>query len=82
MMRASTTASLSILFQTIVMGLAIYTFNKNELKRTFIHWKEGMFVGFFAAVTTACWFSAFSLKMLLQLGNIWTNRTFNNINCI
>ena len=62
MMRASTTASLSILFQTIVLGLAIYTFNKNELKRTFIHWKEGMFVGFFAAVTTACWFSAFSLK--------------------
>ncbi len=60
--RASTTATLSILFQTIIMGLAIYIINKKQLLLTFVYWRQGLFVGFFAAITTFCWFSAFSLK--------------------
>ena len=60
-LRASISAATSTILQTVVMGIALLFFAKQELSLSFAHWRRAWPVGLFGAITTACWFTAFSL---------------------
>ena len=60
-LRASISAATSTILQTVVMGIALLFFAKQELSLSFTHWRRAWPVGLFGAITTACWFTAFSL---------------------
>jgi len=57
---ASITGGISVLIQTVIMGIWMVKYARNELILTFIHWRGSALVGLFGAITTACWFYAFS----------------------
>ena len=59
--RASFTAAVSVIIQSILMGVWMLRRAPDELKKTFIHWRDSSIVGLSGAVSTACWFTAFSL---------------------
>ena len=58
--RAGTTLSISVTFQTVLMGLWMQRYAVSELRKTFIEWRSALLVGFFGALTSFCWFYAFS----------------------
>ena len=62
LLRASMSAATSTLLQTIVMGAALLVVARGELIDSFRHWRKAWPVGLFGAITTACWFTAFSLQ--------------------
>ncbi|MGB0398184.1 MAG: EamA family transporter [Candidatus Puniceispirillaceae bacterium] len=62
LIRASMSAVTSTLLQTIVMGAALLVVARGELIDSFRHWRKAWPVGLFGAITTACWFTAFSLQ--------------------
>ena len=57
---ASITGGISVLIQTLIMGVWMLKYAREELILTFIHWRGSSLVGLFGAITTACWFYAFS----------------------
>ena len=59
-MNASFTGGISVLIQTVIMGAWMIRYANNELILTFKHWRGSSLVGLFGAITTACWFYAFS----------------------
>ena len=59
--RASFTAAVSVIIQSVLMGVWMLRRAPGELKKTFIHWRDSSIVGLSGAVSTACWFTAFSL---------------------
>ena len=59
-MNASITGGISVLIQTVLMGVWMFRYANKELHLTFKHWRESSLVGLFGAITTACWFYAFS----------------------
>ena len=61
-LRASMSAFCSTLLQTVVMGALLVLFVRHEFKGSFVHWWQCWPVGLFGAITTACWFIAFSLE--------------------
>ena len=60
--RASVTAALVIVGQALGFVIFLYIARRRELKAAFTLWKPGMAAGFFGAVSTAAWFSAFALQ--------------------
>lgn len=60
--RASITAAIVIVGQALGMIVFLYISRRTELKATFKLWKPGIAAGFFGAVSTAAWFSAFALQ--------------------
>ena len=62
LVRASMSAATSTLLQTIVMGAALLFVARSELVASFRHWRKAWPVGLFGAITTACWFTAFSMQ--------------------
>jgi drug/metabolite transporter (DMT)-like permease len=60
--RASVTAAIVIIGQALGLVVFLYISRRTELKAAFILWKPGMAAGFFGAVSTAAWFSAFALQ--------------------
>lgn len=58
--KAGTTLSISLLIQTILMGLWMQWAAKSEFVFTFREWRGSSAVGFFGALTSFCWFYAFS----------------------
>ena len=62
LVRASMSAATSTLLQTIVMGAALLFVARSELVASFRHWRKAWPVGRFGAITTACWFTAFSMQ--------------------
>ena len=62
LVRASMSAATSTLLQTIVMGAALVFVARSELEASFRHWRKAWPVGLFGAITTACWFTAFSMQ--------------------
>ena len=58
--KASTTLSVSLLIQTVLMGVWMQLNAKSEFHLTFKEWRGSSVVGFFGAVTSFCWFYAFS----------------------
>jgi len=61
-LRASMSAATSTFLQTLVMGALMALMARRELVLSFTHWRSAWPVGLFGAVTTACWFTAFSLE--------------------
>lgn len=59
-MNASITGGISVLIQTVLMGVWMFRYANKELHLTFKHWRGSSLVGLFGAITTACWFYAFS----------------------
>ena len=59
--RASVTAAVSVLIQSILMGIWIWQRAPKQLIASIIHWRQGIIVGLSGAISTACWFTAFSL---------------------
>ena len=43
------------------MGIWMLTTSREELVASFTHWKQSFGAGFFGAVATAAWFTAFTL---------------------
>ena len=60
MMKASFTGGISVLIQSVIMGVWMYRYTHNELILSFKEWRRSSIVGFYGAVTTVCWFYAFS----------------------
>lgn len=62
LLSAGYTGAMAVTVQTIGMGLWIY-FSKarHELTLSFKHWRASMGAGFYGAVATAGWFTAFTL---------------------
>ena len=58
--KAGTTLAISLLIQTILMGLWMQWAAKSEFVFTFREWRGSIVVGFFGALTSFCWFYAFS----------------------
>ena len=59
--RVSVTAAVSVIIQSVLMGVWMLRQAPEGLKRSFVHWRESSIVGLSGAVSTACWFTAFSL---------------------
>ena len=59
--RASMTAGVSVLIQAELMGLWMWRRAPDQLKASFVHWRDSSIVGLSGAVSTGCWFTAFSL---------------------
>ena len=60
--KAGLTLGISVLIQTAVMGIWMIKVAPSELASSFIEWRGSSFVGLFGAVTSFCWFYAFSLN--------------------
>ena len=61
-LRASMSAATSTLLQTIFMGGIMFLMARRELVLSVTNWRSAWPVGLFGAITTACWFTAFSLE--------------------
>ena len=59
-MKASMTGGVAVIIQSVIMGLWLWFKARVELIKSFKAWRRAYLVGFFGAVTTACWFYAFS----------------------
>jgi len=60
LMKASMTGGVAVIIQSVIMGLWLWFKARVELIKSFKAWRRAYLVGFFGAVTTACWFYAFS----------------------
>jgi drug/metabolite transporter (DMT)-like permease len=61
LIRATTTAAIGVVGQSIAMTIYLSIYRKPEFTAVFNLWKPSLIAGFFAAITTASWFSAFAL---------------------
>ena len=59
-LKAGLTLGVSVLIQTIIMGIPMLILASSELFATFKEWRGASLVGFFGALTSFCWFYAFS----------------------
>ncbi len=59
--RASVTAAISVLIQSILMGIWLWRKAPQQFVSSLIYWRQGVIVGLSGAISTACWFTAFSL---------------------
>ncbi|MEC9141914.1 MAG: hypothetical protein VYC20_03835 [Pseudomonadota bacterium] len=59
--RASMTGGVSVLIQATLMGIWMWWRAPDQLRASFVHWRDSSIVGLSGAVSTACWFTAFSL---------------------
>ena len=59
--RAGVTAAVAVLIQAVLMGLWLWRRAPDQLRASFVHWRDSSIVGFSGAVSTACSFTAFSL---------------------
>ena len=66
-LRASMAAASSTMLQTLVMGLVMAIWARHQLVLTLTHWRQAWPVGLFGAITTACWFIAFSLATVASV---------------
>ena len=60
LMRAAMTGGVAVVMQSIIMGAWMWVRARQQLVNTFIHWRRCMMVGLAGAISTACWFYAFS----------------------
>jgi drug/metabolite transporter (DMT)-like permease len=59
-MKASLTGGIAVLIQSVIMGIWLWIKAPDQLIRSFTEWRRAYLVGVFGAITTACWFYAFS----------------------
>ena len=60
LVRAGTTLGVSVVIQALVMGLWMLAYTRSEFFQSFVEWRRASIVGFFGALTSFCWFYAFS----------------------
>ena len=60
LMKATFTGGVSVLIQSILMGIWMLRYTKREFILSFKEWKKSYLVGLYGAVSTVCWFYAFS----------------------
>jgi len=61
LLNAGYTGAIAVVVQTIGMGGWLFFSSRQELVASFRHWKQSFGAGFFGAVATAAWFTAFTL---------------------
>lgn len=61
LLNAGYTGAMAVVIQTVGMGLWMLATSRQELVASFTHWKQSFGAGFFGAVATAAWFTAFTL---------------------
>ena len=61
------TASVAVLIQTLIMGVALMIWRPNELIACLYSWRLSSVAGSIAAVTTVLWFIAFSIMGVAQV---------------
>ena len=59
--RAAMTGGVSVLIQAALMGAWMWWRAPDQLRASFVHWRDSSIVGLSGAISTACWFTAFSL---------------------
>ena len=59
-MKASLTGGIAVLIQSVILGIWLWIKAPDQLMRSFAEWRRAYLVGVFGAITTACWFYAFS----------------------
>ena len=58
--KAGTTLGVSVIIQTFVMGTWMINYTSSEFILSLKYWRSSISVGFFGALTSFCWFYAFS----------------------
>ena len=58
--KAGMTLGISVVIQTVIMGLWMVKNARSELIKSFKGWRGSIIVGFLGALTSFCWFYAFS----------------------
>ena len=58
--KAGLTSGIAVILQTIIMGIWMIKIARKELISSFREWRGSASVGFFGALTSFCWFYAFS----------------------
>ncbi|MGC6484210.1 MAG: hypothetical protein ACON4P_00930 [Candidatus Puniceispirillales bacterium] len=61
LMNAGYTGAMAVLIQTVAMGGWLAISKPHELKLSFVHWKASLGAGFWGAMATIGWFTAFTL---------------------
>lgn len=61
LLNAGYTGGMAVLIQTVAMGGWLWLSKPEELKLSFVHWKASLGAGFWGALATAAWFTAFTL---------------------
>ena len=60
-MRAVYTGGIATLIQVVMMGGWMLIFTRPQLVASFVHWRGSIWAGFFGALATVGWFTAFTL---------------------
>jgi drug/metabolite transporter (DMT)-like permease len=61
LLNASYAGGIAVLIQTIAMGVWLRVTKPEELKLCLIHWRDSLAAGFWGALATIGWFTAFTL---------------------
>ncbi|MGI9365030.1 MAG: EamA family transporter [Rhizobiaceae bacterium] len=59
---ASYTLSVSLIMQTLIMGAWFVFFDRDQLKKVLIEWRNALPIGFVGMACSVCWFTAFTLQ--------------------
>ncbi len=62
LMAAACTLTISLVMQTLMMGVWFALFDRPQLMAVFREWRHALPVGVVGMITSACWFSAFALQ--------------------
>jgi drug/metabolite transporter (DMT)-like permease len=61
-MQAAFTLAISVVMQTIMMGIYLALREPEQLKAVIVHWRPSLSVGIAGTIASICWFSAFTLQ--------------------
>jgi len=61
-MQAAFTLAVSVVMQTIMMGLYMAARERDQLKAVFVHWRPSLSVGIAGALASIGWFTAFTMQ--------------------
>lgn len=59
--RSAYTLVVATVFQSILMSIWLYRFQRGQIARTFVNWRRCAAVGFAGWIASICWFIAFTL---------------------
>ena len=62
LLAASFTLVIVLVLQTVIMGIGLFIKDRLEFVRVFTYWRPAAMVGLFGALTSICWFTAFTLQ--------------------
>lgn len=62
LMQAGMTLAVSVVIQSVLMGLYLHFREPGQLRAVIVHWKPSLAVGVSGAVASILWFSAFTLQ--------------------